>query len=86
MPQIIGNITQCKQAIVERLQYSFGFNYAEARMELHFLLATPTILNTEEHYCIRVKRKGSSKLLNRGQRMEIHKAVKAVVLEHNSFN
>ena len=86
MPQIIGNITQCKQAIVERLQYSFEFNYAEARMELHFLLATPTILNTEGHYCIRVKRKGSSKLLNRGQRMEIYKAVKAVVLEHNSFN
>lgn len=86
MPQIIGNITQCKQAILERLQYSFEFNYAEARMELHFLFATTSILNTEEHYCIKVKRTGSSKLLNRGQRMEIYKAVKAVVLEHNSFN
>ncbi len=86
MPQIIGNIIQCKQSIVERLQYSYGFNYAEAKMELHFLFAAPTILNKEDCYCVNVKRMGSSKLLNRGQRMEIYKAVKSCIIEHNIFS
>ncbi len=77
------NTSKTKTAIVERLMYSFGFDYVEARMELHFLFATPNILHTQDFYAIKVRRTGSTKCLNRGLKMDIHKAVVACIEENN---
>jgi hypothetical protein len=78
------NTSITKNAIVERLIYSFDFNYTEARMELDFLFATANILHTEEYYTTKIRRIGSSKLLNRGQRMDVYKHVVACIEENNA--
>ena len=83
MIRIENNTSKTKQAIVERLMYSFGFDYVEARMELHYLFATPNILHTQEFYTIKVRRTGSTKCLNRGQKIDIYKHVVACIEENN---
>lgn len=77
------NTSKTKTAIIERLMYSFGFDYASACMELHFLFATQNILHTQDFYAIKVRRTGSPKCLNRGQRIDIHRAATACIEEHN---
>lgn len=70
-----------REAIKQRLMYSFGFTYDQAENELNYLFATDTILHTLDYYTIYQKRFHAKKLLDRKQKQEIYKHVVAIISE-----
>jgi hypothetical protein len=77
------NTQQTKEAIRQRLMYSFGFTYEQADYELQFLIASISkddiTLFTEDWYVLGIVRKGAGVVLNRKTKKELYKHVKAIV-------
>lgn len=73
--------TKTRQAIAQRLMYSFGFTYEQAQEELKQLVIGRVLI--KEEYYKTVSRVGCSKVLTRKDRMLIWKYCKAIVDEMN---
>lgn len=73
--------SKTRQAISQRLIYSFGFTYEQAQEELKQLVIGRVLI--KEEYYKTVSRVGCSKVLTRKDRMEIWKYCKVIVDEAN---
>ena len=73
--------SKTRQAISQRLIYSFGFTYEQAQEELKQLVIGRVLI--KEEYYKAVSRVGCSKVLTRKDRMEIWKYCKVIVDEAN---
>ena len=72
-------VQRAKEAIRQRLVYSFGFTYPQANAELEFLLVNG-LLRTRDSYAT-VRRVGATKTLTRAERLDIHKWSVAIMEE-----
>lgn len=79
-----GSVCKVKEAIKQRLMYSFGFTYEQAEQELSYLFATTNTLYLAEYYTLKVRRVGATKVLNRSDKKEIHKHAVSIIFEYNT--
>lgn len=69
-----------KEAIRQRLMYSFGFTYEQANKELDFLFING-VFTTEHYYSVIQRRIGATKTLMRSEKVNLHKYVDAIIVE-----
>jgi hypothetical protein len=77
------NRNEVLNRIRQHLMYRFNFNAEEAIYEQEFLFATSNILHTADYYST-IRRIGTTKLLSRKDRQDIHKMVVAIIQEGNN--